>query len=190
LSILIAMRLLVVLCLLFPLLAHGANLTIACDPPTQWTPVCTTTLLCDPPKPITTPIKYNLYKPTQTAPLVAGSAQCLFPRTNLGPGTYQHYVTATVDGVESDPSTTVTSLITGTPPPPLLTAGPFSYEPTGTAAAPTMSAIGLVDAGLPCGPVTRVVGAVTFCQITHAQTDLIGWPTEKTLKNGLWARAQ
>lgn len=189
------MRTLIVLFLLYPVFAHGADLTITCAPPTLWTPVCRTATDCDAPKPITTPITFNLYRPDQAAALATGYSSCVFLRTNLTPGaTLQHYVTAVVLGIESDPSAVVTSMIPGTPPidppAPLVTAGPFSYEPTGTVAAPTMSAIGLIDAGLSCGPTTRVVGTVKFCQITRAQTDLIGWPKDKTLSGGLWAKTQ
>lgn len=74
--------------------------------------------------------------------------------------------------------------------PALLTAGPYSYEVTGTAAAPSMSAIGLVVAGQPCGPVTKIVGTTKFCQVTRAQSDTVGWPVDRTLAKGVWAKAQ
>ena len=113
---------------------------------------------------------------------------------SVPPGTYYGVVIALSSlGSESDPSQVVTKTITDAtppPPPPLVTAGPYSYEDTGTASAPKMAAIGLVIAGLPCGSTLRQVGAVKFCQITRAQTDLIGWPIDKTLAKGLWAKTQ
>jgi hypothetical protein len=72
--------------------------------------------------------------------------------------------------------------------PVLLTAGPYSYELTGTAAKPSMSAIGLVPAGLQCSATLKTVGGVQFCQIPRSQSDLIGWPVDKTLAAGVWAR--
>lgn len=175
---------LILLFALAPVFARAGDVTITCSPPTQFTDG--------------TPIQAGA---VMTFRLYAGSLldtqpRCFFTRTGLAPNTYNYTATALVDGVESDKSASAQIVVPSGPPDPppiptpLLTAGPFSYEPTGTAAAPTMSAIGLVDSGLSCGPVTRVVGTVKFCQITRAQTDLIGWPTDKTLKNGLWARAQ
>lgn len=74
-------------------------------------------------------------------------------------------------------------------PAPLTTAGPLSYQDQGTTTVPKMAAIGLVAAGLPCGPAVRLVGTVKYCQITRAQTDLIVWPTVLSLP-AIWARAQ
>lgn len=233
---------------LAPMFTHAAELTISCDAPTQWTPVCRSSTDCDAPKPITTPITYNLYRPDQSAPLATGYSSCVFLRTNITPGvTLQHYVTAVVLGLESDPSATVTSIIastdpvcagappnetrsqtcpaptTGTfeqshgwtsvaapacwsadawapaappagvcvtPPSVLVTTGTYSYCATGTASAPTMTAIGYAAAGLSCGPATRQIGALKFCQITKAQTDIVGWcSADKSLATGIWARA-
>lgn len=76
------------------------------------------------------------------------------------------------------------------PPPPLAVSGPYGYEITGTTAAPTMSAIGLVQGGAPCGTAVRIVGAIKFCQIAISQIDVVGWPLDKTLAKGVWAKAQ
>lgn len=67
----------------------------------------------------------------------------------------------------------------------LVTAGPLSYESRATG----MSAIGLVVAGLPCGPDTKIVSGVKYCRIVRSQTDLINFPTVLTLPD-VWARAQ
>lgn len=67
----------------------------------------------------------------------------------------------------------------------LVTAGPLSYESRTTG----MSAIGLVVAGLPCGPDTKTVSGVKYCRIVRSQTDLVNFPTTLTLSD-VWARAQ
>lgn len=175
------MRALVTFLLLFalaPVIARANTLTITCTAPPQFTDGTAI--------PSSTAISYRLYD-LASAKLLDTQNTCHFVRTGLAPGTYAQYVTASINGSESFP----TGMVSGPAiPDGLLTAGPYSYEPTGTTTAPTMSAIGLVDPGLPCGPSVRLIGTVKFCQITHAQTDLIGWPVDKTLKNGLWAKAQ
>lgn len=124
----------------------------------------------------------------QTKTKLATSSTCSFTRTNLSVGIQEWYLTATL-GLESAPSVIVSKVVDVTAPPPaLLTMGPYSYALGGTASAPTMSAVGLVVGGLPCGPETKMVGAAKFCQITRAQTDLIGWPVDKTLATGLWSK--
>lgn len=75
--------------------------------------------------------------------------------------------------------------------PPLLTAGPYSYCVTGTTAAPTMTSIGYVKAGLSCGPTTRIVGSVKFCRINTESADkVIFCPGDPTLSKGVWSKAQ
>jgi hypothetical protein len=74
-------------------------------------------------------------------------------------------------------------------PSPLLTAGPLSYSPGGTATAPTMTAIGLIAAGLPCGPDTKTVANVKYCRIVRAQTDFVNWPTDLKAVD-IWAKSQ
>lgn len=69
--------------------------------------------------------------------------------------------------------------------PALLTAGPLSYMPSGT----TMTAVGLVVAGLPCGPDIKVVASVKYCRIVRAQTDFVNWPADLKAVD-IWARAQ
>lgn len=122
--------------ILLPILARaqGASLTVSCDPPTLWTPVCRTPTDCDAPKPITTPLAFNLYKPGQAMALDS-RGQCVFPRTNLSPGTYQHYVTAVTSGIESDPSATVTSIIP--PADPVCAGAPANETRSQACPAPT-----------------------------------------------------
>jgi hypothetical protein len=75
--------------------------------------------------------------------------------------------------------------------PALVTTGTYSYCVTGTATAPTMTSIGYLDAGAPCGPAVRQVGSVKFCQIDRHQTDIFGvCQSDKTLTKGVWSRAQ
>jgi len=74
-------------------------------------------------------------------------------------------------------------------PSPLLTAGPLSYSLGGTATAPTMTAIGLIAAGLPCGPDTKTVANVKYCRIVRAQTDFVNWPTDLKAVD-IWAKSQ
>lgn len=73
--------------------------------------------------------------------------------------------------------------------PALITAGPLAYERRGTATSPTMVAIGLVAAGLPCGPTVQLVGNVKYCAITRAQTDVVNWPVDLKVQT-LWSRSQ
>lgn len=170
-----------------PMFAHAGSMTLDWTPPTQNTDGTALTNLAS----------YQILFGTdpnalsKSATVKAGVSS--FTIDNLAAGKWYGVVIAvTSAGAESDSSNLASKAVTDSAPDPtpLVTAGPFSYEPTGTVAAPTMSAIGLIDAGLSCGPAARVVGNVKFCQITRAQTDLIGWPQDKTLKNGLWARAQ
>lgn len=73
---------------------------------------------------------------------------------------------------------------------PLVTQGGYAYCATGTATTPSMTAIGLIVAGLPCGPSTRTLSGVKFCKIAPAQADMILFcKGAETLPNGAWARA-
>lgn len=195
-----------VLLVLAPLLARADNFTVSCVPPTTFACVPSDTRACPTtegdPIPAGTLETFKLWKPatptTGVPPsatpgqdtLLATDTKCSFPRTNVEPGTYWHYATVTIDGAESAPSPVASIAVAAPPDASLLTAGTFSYCVTGTAIAPTMSAIGLLQPGLPCGPTVRLIGTVRFCQITRLQTDLIGWcPSDKTLATGIWARA-
>lgn len=76
-------------------------------------------------------------------------------------------------------------------PAPLKTSGTYAYCVQGTTAAPTMTSIGYVEPGESCGPATRTVGAVKFCQITRKQADkVIFCKGDETLSKGVWSRAQ
>lgn len=172
--------------LLCPAFAHAVDFTLTCTPPTKW----------DNGDAIAagTAITFKLYGALtgDTKILLDTKPACSFPRTNVAVGSREYQITASIAGAESDPSPTYTKVVGPLPPPdpaPLITSGPYSYALTGTASAPSMSAIGLVVGGLPCGP-EKMIGTVKFCQITRAQTDLIGWPVDKTLASGVWARAQ
>jgi hypothetical protein len=166
--------------------AHATDATITCAAPTKYDDGTAI--------PAGSIFTYAIYGALQGQPKLkrASSNVCNFLRTNLTAGTQEWYVTATLDGMESVPSVTVSKVVEATDPTPspaLVTSGPYSYALGGTTAAPTMSAIGLIVSGLPCGPATKTVGTVKFCQITRAQTDLIGWPVDKTLASGVWAKA-
>lgn len=122
---------------------------------------------------------------------ITNAATRSYTVTGLTPSAWYFTVQSVrADNITSLPSNAVSATVAAPPPPPPLTVvGPYSYEASGTAIAPTMSAIGLVLPGLPCGSVVRVVGTTTFCQIQRSQTDLIGWPKDKTLTDGVWAKA-
>lgn len=110
----------------------------------------------------------------------------------LTPGTwYGALISINSAGDEGAVSNVASALVTAPATPvPLLTVGPYGYEATGTAAAPTMSAIGLVQGGASCGNAVKIIGATKFCQIAISQIDVVGWPQDKTLAKGVWARAQ
>lgn len=104
---------------LSPLAVRAANFTVSCTAPTNFVPVCRAPTDCDPPAPIpaATSFVFKLYKPATATPkisvdtLLDTGSVCTFARTNVAPGTYTHYATASVDGLESDPSDTVTKIV-------------------------------------------------------------------------------
>lgn len=173
------------LVLVFPVLAYATDAKITCQPVTTYEDGSAI--------PAGSAITYTLYGGLKgaTKQNLANSTTCSFTRTNLSPGIQEWYLTATF-GAESAPSVIVSKVVDSVEPPPpaLLTSGTYSYCVSGTASAPTMTAIGYVTAGLSCGPTVRTVGSVKFCQITRAQADVVGWCTaDKTLAQGIWSRA-
>jgi hypothetical protein len=169
--------------LLLPLIASAV--TVTCTPPTANTDNT----------PLTNLSGFRFLYGTQANALdksvtMNTPSVCAASIGTLAAGKWYFTVTAVAaSGIESEQAAMASLTIADTPPP-LVTAGPYSYEDIGTATAPKMAAIGLVLPGLSCGPTVRTVGTVKFCEITRAQTDLIGWPTDKTLAKGLWARSQ
>lgn len=122
-------------------------------------------------------------------PVLTITAGTLTAAPDLAPGTHSLTVASiNAAGVEGPQTNSV--VVTVTAAPPMATAGPYGYEQTGTATSPTMSAIGLVQAGAPCGPVTKVIGVTKFCQIAITQIDTVIWPTDRTLAKGVWAKAK
>jgi len=75
------------------------------------------------------------------------------------------------------------------PPVTLVTSGRYAYCVTGT----TMTSIGYITAGQACGPATRTVAGVKFCQITESQADKAsfcnGVNGDPTLAKGVWSKA-
>lgn len=69
-------------------------------------------------------------------------------------------------------------------PPTLVTAGSLSYMPSGTG----MTAVGLISAGLPCGPDVKTVAGVKYCRIVRTQTDFVNWPADLKAVD-IWAKA-
>lgn len=169
---------------LAPLFAHAGTATVTCTPPTTNADGSALTNLAG----------YRFYYGTDSTRLtnfvqVANPATCTNTFT-LADGQWFFAVTSyRSDGAESVDSTIVSKTLSTTPVP-LTPTGPYAYEPTGTATAPTMSAVGLLLPGVSCGSTVRQIGTTKFCQITRAQADLIGWPVDKTLANGIWAKAQ
>lgn len=118
---------------LAPMFAHGADITVTCDPPKTFVCVPSTTRVCPTtegdPIPAGTVETFKLWKPAATTTglppsaspgqdtLLATDSKCSFARTNLGAGTYWHYATVTIAGAESDPSP-VTNIAIAAPAPP------------------------------------------------------------------------
>lgn len=101
---------------LLPVLAQADNFTVSCQPPAAFTD--------NTPIPAGTVITLKLYKSANPASpnpatdtLLATQTTCSFGRTNVGAGTYSHYITASVAGVESDPSAVVTTVVGAAPAP-------------------------------------------------------------------------
>ena len=163
---------------------HAGTATVTCTPPTKNVDGSTLTSLAG----------YRFYYGNDASSLtkfvqVANPGTCVNTFT-LADGQWFFAVTAyTSAGAESVDSSIVSKTISSTPTP-LTPMGPYVYEPTGTATAPTMSAIGLLQPGATCGTSVRQIGTTKFCQITRAQADLIGWPADKTLAQGVWVKAQ
>lgn len=140
---------------LAPMFAHGATITVTCTAPTAFTDST--------PIPAGTVITYKLYSsPAQN--LLDTRTSCSFPRTGVGPGTYAHYVTASIAGVESDPTNIVTDTI-GAPPPPKPNA-PSGAKSTVTVSGPTAYSVIKSDQTLVLLPVGTVpLGSV--CDTTQ-----------------------
>ncbi len=102
---------------------------------------------------------------------------------------YFALVAYSAGGTSSDFSTVVNKTVTATIPPPLTTLGPYAYELVTANGAESMAAIGLTLPGLPCGPGTRLIASVRFCQLQRNQADIVGWPKDKTLAAGIWAKS-
>ncbi len=169
---------------LFAIPALAGTATVTCTAPTKNSDGSALTNLAG----------YRFYYGTSASSMtqfvqVANPATCSNKFT-LADGQWFFAVTAyTSAGAESIDSPTVSKTISSTPIP-LTPMGPYVYEPTGTASNPTMSAIGLLLPGVSCGSTVRQIGTTKFCQIARPQADLIGWPADKTLANGIWAKAQ
>lgn len=71
----------------------------------------------------------------------------------------------------------------------LLTSGPLAYELRDAATTQSMVAVGLVPAGLPCGPEVRTIVSVKYCRIQRSQVDVVVWPTDLSMSSP-WARAK
>lgn len=163
---------------------HAGTATVTCTPPTSNADGSALTNLAG----------FRFYYGLDASKLttfvtVANPSTCANVFPSLADGQWFFAVTSyRTDGAESADSNIVSKTISTTAPS-LTPVGPYVYEATGTASAPTMSAIGLLLPGASCGA-TRQIGTTKFCQITRAQGDVIGWPADKTLAAGLWARAQ
>lgn len=165
-------------------IAHAESVTVSWGPP----------VLNTDGTPLTNLTGYRFYVGSSPATLTErvflGPTITRYVVEDLGPGTWYFALKSMTPTDKSDFSPIISEAVEAEPPPPpLVTAGPLAYQPTGTAAAPTMTAIGIVAAGLTCGPATKVIGAVKYCQITRAQVDLVNWPSDLGLTN-VWARAK
>jgi hypothetical protein len=94
---------------LCPALAHAADVTVSCTGPTKWD----TGALIAP----GTVIDYRLYGGFAGKPktVLDTKPACAFVRTNVAAGTAEYYVTAVIEGAESDPSATKTVVVPPTP---------------------------------------------------------------------------
>lgn len=93
--------------------AYATDVQISCKAPTTYTD---NTAI-----PSGTAITYKVYgaKAGATKQLLDTKSSCSFTRTNVDPGTQEYYVTATVAGTESNPSSTASIVVPNpTPKPP------------------------------------------------------------------------
>lgn len=139
---------------LAPIMARAADVTIKCDPPTQFTDGT--------PIPAGAVITYKLY----AGSLLDTQPACQFVRKGLAANTYNYTATASVAGVESDPSSPVQVVVPGpvtpTPKPnapgvPVATVSPSS--PTAYSVIKSQDSLVM----LPVGKTTA-----TACDLTQA----------------------
>ncbi len=149
---------LLLLFVLAPIFARAATITVTCTSPTTYTdstPIIAGTL-----------VTFKLYNAASQA-LLDTRTTCLFPRTGVGPGVYSHYVTASIGGVESDPSNITTDTI-GAPPPPkpnapgamsaVTVTGPTAYVIEKASDRLVALPAGTVPLGTPCDISQPVLG--------------------------------
>lgn len=72
--------------------------------------------------------------------------------------------------------------------PPELTAASTSAYQYKSATLP-MALVGIVLAGTPCGPETKLVNGVKYCRLSKEAVDLVVWPSDLSLSE-YWARSQ
>jgi hypothetical protein len=181
------LRLTLFLVLLCPLFASAGSLTVTWQPPTR----------NDDGSALTNLAGYRLYYGNAANTLDKSVAVNVPTATStiidaLPAGVWFVSMTAiSSTGVESVRTTPVSKTLAADPvPTPLVTLGGYGYCATGTDTAPSMTAIGYVPAGLPCGPSVRTVGGVKFCKVTVEQVDKVSYcAPDKPLARGAWARA-
>jgi hypothetical protein len=184
-------HILVVLCLvgfgLVATLAQAADLRVTCTGPTAYTD---NTAIPAAKLPTGT---YQLYGALQGQPKLklASGATCAFTRTSVAVGTQEYYTTYTLDNIESDPSITVSSVVTPPKPnPPTNTAvlQLVAYEMRGTATAGDlrMVSVGYVAEGTSCLQTQATVSGVTYQQVSKSSVDLYNALTK--LPPVTWAR--
>lgn len=120
---------------------------------------------------------------TVTAPAASASSP------NLSAGTYCFRMYARNAGGESLVSnvTTPKTIAVAPPGPPtnLTAADPVAFQYDSQ--SQSMQRVGFTATGAPCGPTTKTVKGVLYCQIAQSQTDYVVWPASPLQS---WVRAK
>jgi hypothetical protein len=137
---------LIALAILAPVLARGADVTITCAPPTQFTD--------NTPIPATAVMTFKLYSGSTA---LDTQPACKFVRTGLAPNTYNYTATATVAGVESDQSAPAQVVVPapkpkppGTPTATIAVMGPTAYSMLKSTDQVVLIPVGTIPIGTAC----------------------------------------
>ena len=138
---------------------------------------------------------YQLYGALQGQPKLklpgASGTTCLFLRQSVSAGTQEYYVTYTLDGVESDPSVTVSAVVAPPKPNPPTNATVVqlvAYEMRGSVSTNDlrMVSVGYAAEGSECMQTQATVKGVTYQQIDKSKVDL--YNAVEKLPPVTWAR--
>lgn len=158
-------------------ITEAKDLVITCTPPTKYTDTT--------PIPAGKVISYKLFGGLSGAPKVqldpVGAAPaktaCSFTRTGVAVGTQEYYLLATVDGVDSNPSITVSAVVT--PPKPeaptnIAVVELVAYERQDDG---SMRVVGVVPEGTLCtGAFTLDKNGVQYNRLDRPSVDLTATP--------------